>query len=94
MALTAAGSASETRELITRALAPAGTKSMTAKYLAAEIGVPVREVRDELARLGRDGTVRSKTHRSGEVLYRLKDRFDAAWDGVRSSTSLTLRVQL
>jgi len=69
-----------TRQEIVRALSPAGQVSMTAKYLAGVLELPVRAVRDELTAMGIDGTVKSRTHRSGEVLYRLRDKIDAAWD--------------
>jgi Predicted transcriptional regulator len=93
MALAVAGGASETRDLIVRALKPAGSKSMTAKYLAVQLGAPVRTVREELERMSLEGTVRARRHRSGEVLYRLKDRVDTAWDGLNGlSLPLTART--
>lgn len=90
-----AAGASSTRQEIVRALSPAGTKSATAKYLATEIGTPVATVREELAAMGREGRVRSRRHRSGEVLFRLKDSLDAAWDSLRGAYDVpTLHANL
>lgn len=75
-----AASASSTRQEITRALSPAGTKSATAKYLAQELGAPIRYVREELEAMGRDGTVKVRRLRSGEVLFKLRTSNDAAWE--------------
>lgn len=84
MALAVAGSASSTRQQIVRALSPAGTKSATVKYLANEVlGLSVREVRETLEEMARAGLVKRRIHRSGEVLFRLKDRIDSAWEGQR-----------
>lgn len=67
-----------------------GTKvSMTPKYLAGQINAPVRAVREELSALSLQGITKSRTHRSGEVLYSLRDQHDDAWDHFRS-TSLSL----
>lgn len=62
-----------------------GTKvSMTPKYLAKQIDAPVRAVREELSALSLEGVTKSRTHRSGEVLYSLRDKHDDAWDQFRS----------
>jgi hypothetical protein len=57
--------------------------SGTPKWIAGQIGAPVRAVRDELTSLSLQGVTKSRTHRSGEVLYRLKDQHDDAWDALR-----------
>lgn len=57
--------------------------STTPKYLATILGLPVRAVRGELEMMAREGLVVSRTHRSGEVLYRWKDRQDDRWAAFR-----------
>lgn len=57
--------------------------SATPRHIAGQIGAPVRAVRDELSALALAGLIKSRTHRSGEVLYRLKDQHDDAWDALR-----------
>lgn len=68
------------RDQITRALSPAGTKSATSKYLAQELGAPIRNVREELEAMGRQGVIKTRRLRSGEVLFKLRTSNDAAWD--------------
>ena len=68
------------REEILAALRPAGTISATPRYLAQQLELPVRRVRDELDAMVLDGTAKRRQLRSGEILYRLKDRIDSAWE--------------
>jgi len=77
MALAASASL---RQEITRALSPAGSKSATPKYLAQELGAPVRNVREELETMGRQGVIKTRRLRSGEVLFKLRTSNDAAWE--------------
>jgi hypothetical protein len=60
-----------------------GRISATAKYIATSLGFPVRVVREELEKMALERTARSRTHRSGDVLYRLTDAVDDRWDAVR-----------
>ena len=60
------------------------TVSMTPKYLASQINAPVRAVREELTALSLERITKSRTHRSGEVLYSLRDQHDDAWDAFRT----------
>lgn len=57
--------------------------SGTPRWIATRIDAPVRAVREELTALSLEGITKSRTHRSGEVLYRLKDKHDDAWDALR-----------
>lgn len=45
----------------------------TAKYLAHQLGLPVRAVRDEMEMMGREGLACAKRLRTGEVLYKMLD---------------------
>ena len=61
-----------------------GTKiSGTIAWIARQINAPARVVREEIQSLVLQGKVRSRTHRGGQVLYRLKDRHDDTWDRLR-----------
>lgn len=55
----------------------------TARWIASQISAPLRAVREELSALSLSGITKSRTHRSGEVLYSLKDHLDTAWDAFR-----------
>ncbi|MCC2627767.1 MAG: hypothetical protein K0S14_1417 [Thermomicrobiales bacterium] len=57
--------------------------SGTPRWIAGQINAPVRAVREELSALALQGIAKARTHKSGEVLYRLKDRHDDAWDALR-----------
>jgi hypothetical protein len=62
--------------------------SGTARWIATQVNAPVRAVREELTSLGLAGTTKSRQIRSGETLYTLKDKHDAAWDLVSRNLNL------
>jgi hypothetical protein len=65
--------------------------SGTPRWIATAVNLPVRVVREELSKMELEGKVKSRTHRSGEVLYRLKDQHDDRWDAHRGLAISTTR---